>query len=568
MEDHTKRENGCLNSRKKKDGGEISKLLLDRSPSFPPIDICRMSSRELYSTLFPDGYISELRKSMKIAVPMTFGVFCQLIIQPLAILFGGHLGTIALGTLGLANSVCVLTQVLLHINNPNVSDHLCALQHNVPWPHLCMRHPLLSGIVAFSLVCFILYGINLNMALFLITMGQDPVISVLVGRYLIWFMPAVPTAFILKVARNYTVLYGETKSFFASGVAGVILAILFNFLFVNVLEFGLIGSAFAQNIALVVSTSVYLIYIVRLDFHRMNWAGMVEIDSSLRYAIYRHFAAWSWRLFERWGEFFGLAIAGVFMTSLEMWAFEISVFLAGLLGSVELSAQSIVFNLDMMLYALPAGLGVACAIRTGQCLGAGRPTEARSACYVSISCVFFVTVIPTTLYATLRYELPKLFTDDAEVIALAAELLPFVAFYNVFMNLSIVMRGVLRGIGKQRVGSVVITISYYVLALPIGSCLMFLTPLGTKGLISTHDTEMVDDESDSIENGSKTAEWLDEEMPRDLKIKSAFYIAIPVAFFILCIVIKLTCSYDEGAILDAMRASFGNDTANFNSTSH
>lgn len=57
----------------------------------------------------------------------TFGVFCQLIIQPLAILFGGHLGTIALGTLGLANSVCDLTQVLPHINNPNVSDHLCAL---------------------------------------------------------------------------------------------------------------------------------------------------------------------------------------------------------------------------------------------------------------------------------------------------------------------------------------------------------------------------------------------------------------------------------------------------------
>jgi MATE family multidrug resistance protein len=39
--------------------------------------------------------------------------------------------------------------------------------------------------------------------------------------------------------------------------------------------------------------------------------------------------AWNWRLFENWGEFFELAITGVLMTSLEMWAFEISVFLAG-----------------------------------------------------------------------------------------------------------------------------------------------------------------------------------------------------------------------------------------------
>jgi hypothetical protein len=51
---------------------------------------------------------------------------------------------------------------------------------------------LFAGIVAFSLICFILYGINLNMATFLIAVGQDPEISVRVGRYLVWFMPAVP----------------------------------------------------------------------------------------------------------------------------------------------------------------------------------------------------------------------------------------------------------------------------------------------------------------------------------------------------------------------------------------
>ena len=45
----------------------------------------------------------------------------------------------------------------------------------------------------------------------------------------------------------------------------------------------------------------------------------------------------------------------------------------------------------------------------------------------------------------------------------------------------IVMRGVMRGIGKQRVGSVIIMFSYFIIALPIGSCLMFLTPLRTKG---------------------------------------------------------------------------------------
>ncbi|ELU03497.1 hypothetical protein CAPTEDRAFT_152000 [Capitella teleta] len=556
-----------------------------------------MSWREFYTTLYPDGYFSEFKKSMKIGVPMTFAVFCQLIIQPLAILFGGHMGMIALGTLGLANSIISVLCNTMYLGLTCACDTLFSQvggSNNKVYLGILVQR----SIVAFSLVAFIVYGINLNMATFLITMGQDPGISVLVGHYLVWFMPAVPCFYMLKVTRNYTILYGETKSYFASGIAGVILALIFNYVFVDVLEFGLMGSASAQNIAFIVSTLGYILYVVRLDFHR------------------KFFPVWNWRLFEKWGEFFELAIAGVFMTSLELWAFEISVFLAGLLGTVDLGAQSIVFNLDMMLYALPAGLSIACAIRTGQCLGAGRPTEARSACYVSISCIFLTTLIPTTLYATLRHELPKLFTNDKEVIALAAELLPFVAFYNVFMNLSIVMRGVLRGIGKQRVGSVVITISYYVLALPIGSCLMFLTPLGTKGLWisfccalvlnstiytiyltryvdwvelagmaqkranhgradettglinaeTTKATVVIDGASDSVETKSKAQEWLDAEMPRDLKIKSAFYMGIPILFFIVCIIIKLTCSYDEEAILGALRTFIQNRKDGFNST--
>ncbi|ELU05775.1 hypothetical protein CAPTEDRAFT_112432, partial [Capitella teleta] len=293
------------------------------------------------------------------------------IIQPLAILFGGHMGLVELSTLGLANSIISALYNMMFIGLTSACDTLFSQvggKNNKVYLGILVQR----SIVAFSLICFILYGINLNMATFLIAMGQDPEISVRVGRYLVWFMPAVPVRQIdLTLPKTYNLLplQGDLNSYFVSGFSAVILSITFNFLFVNVCEFGLIGSAFAQNIAFVVSTAAYVLYIVLQDYHR------------------KFFPAWSWRLFENWGEFFELAITGVLMTSLEMWAFEISVFLAGLLGPVELSAQSIVFNLDLLLYALPAGLSVTCAIRTGQCLGAGRPTEARSACYVAISCI-------------------------------------------------------------------------------------------------------------------------------------------------------------------------------------
>ncbi|ELT98605.1 hypothetical protein CAPTEDRAFT_214500, partial [Capitella teleta] len=256
---------------------------------------------------------------------------------------------------------------------------------------------------------------------------------------------------------------------------------------------------------------------------------------------------WSWRLFENWGEFFELAITGVLMTSLEMWAFEISVFLAGLLGPVELSAQSIVFNLDLMLYALPAGLSVTCAIRTGQCLGAGRPTEARSVCYVAISCISITTLVPTILFATLRYELPKLFTNDNFCCVLVLNS----AIYIIYLVRCIEWVE-LSGLAQRRarLGEFEDT-----------------KPDERTGLVSTESTSDIEKISNASKARSKSsAEWLVTEMPRALKIKSAFYIAVPVTFFVFCIFFKLFFSYDKDAILGSMPALFWNATIMLNAT--
>ena len=41
--------------------------------------------------------------------------------------------------------------------------------------------------------------------------------------------------------------------------------------------------------------------------------------------------------------------------------------------------------------------------------------------------------------------------------------------------------GIVRGTGRQTLGAVIIFISYYVFALPVGAPLMFMTSLGLAG---------------------------------------------------------------------------------------
>lgn len=52
---------------------------------------------------------------------------------------------------------------------------------------------------------------------------------------------------------------------------------------------------------------------------------------------------------------------------------------------------------------------------------------------------------------------------------------------NVFY-LKCVCSGVLRGIGRQKIGAVIFGIGYYVLGLPVGAALMFAAKVGIKGM--------------------------------------------------------------------------------------
>lgn len=71
------------------------------------------------------------------------------------------------------------------------------------------------------------------------------------------------------------------------------------------------------------------------------------------------------------------------------------------------------------------------------------------------------------MYTALRFHLPYLFTQDPEVIAILAKLLPVVAGMQVWDGISAGAHGILRGIGKQSIGGPANLFAYYVISLPI-----------------------------------------------------------------------------------------------------
>lgn len=78
-----------------------------------------------------------------------------------------------------------------------------------------------------------------------------------------------------------------------------------------------------------------------------------------------------------------------------------------------------------------------------------------SICYGSNS------VIVVVLMST-RHYIPKLFTDDPDVIELTAKTLPLNAAFQLFDAVAALCNGILRGLGRQEVGGYINLFAYYV----------------------------------------------------------------------------------------------------------
>jgi MATE family multidrug resistance protein len=139
--------------------------------------------------------------------------------------------------------------------------------------------------------------------------------------------------------------------------------------------------------------------------------------------------------------------------SLEVSAFAVFMVIVGRIGTNELAASGIAFNLNLIVFMPMVGLAVAVSALVGRYLGADRPEAAervvRSALGMSFAymtaCGLLYVLGPGLLLAPYGLE-----ADPAswpEIAATATVLLRFVALYSIFDMLNLVHAAGLRGAG-------------------------------------------------------------------------------------------------------------------------
>jgi MATE family multidrug resistance protein len=167
---------------------------------------------------------------------------------------------------------------------------------------------------------------------------------------------------------------------------------------------------------------------------------------------------------------------------LEWGAFGFVGLLMGWLGVLQMAAHQVALSLASLSFMVPMGIGSAAAVLVGHAVGREDAAGVRSASLAALVVATGFMSAMAILFLTIPALLAGVYTNSADVIQLAALLLPIAGLFQVFDGLQVVTMGLLRGLGDTRVPMLVSIIGFWCVGIPVSLWLAFGLDLGAVGL--------------------------------------------------------------------------------------
>ncbi|MBC6109267.1 MATE family efflux transporter [Pedobacter fastidiosus] len=168
--------------------------------------------------------------------------------------------------------------------------------------------------------------------------------------------------------------------------------------------------------------------------------------------------------------------------SFEISAFSGAAILIGTIGAVEQAAHQIAISLAAMTYMIASGVASAATIKTGNNFGKKNFVDLRRSAIASYHVIIVFMSCTALIFALAHNLMPFIYTEDLNVVPIAAQLLIIAGFFQLFDGTQVVGLGVLRGLGDVNVPTFITFLAYWVVGIPVGYLLGFKFGLGVNGI--------------------------------------------------------------------------------------
>uniref|UniRef100_A0A7N0RBY4 Protein DETOXIFICATION n=1 Tax=Kalanchoe fedtschenkoi TaxID=63787 RepID=A0A7N0RBY4_KALFE len=378
--------------------------------------------------------------------------------------FIGQISELDLAAYALVQTITVRFVNGILLGMSSVTETLCGQAFGAKQYHMLGIYLQRSWVINLVVAVLLLPLFILGAPIFRL-LGQQEDISVAAGRISFWFIPILFYSVFSNT--NQMFLQGQLKNMIVGWLASFsfVFHVLLSWLFVSHWKWGITGAMAAMNISCWLMMIGQLVYITG-GWCPLTWCGFTTSAFSDLAPVIR------------------MSISSGVMLCLELWYNAVLVLLAGYMKNAEIaiSAFSICLNINSWIFRISLGfLGAAC-VRVSNELGRGDAKAAKFSIVV-VSCNSLVVgVIFFVICLAFGDEISYLFTNNAEIAKTVSNLSLLLALSVLLNSIQPVLSGVAVGAGMQSIVAYVNIGSYYVIGVPAGVLLGYLTPLKVKGI--------------------------------------------------------------------------------------
>ncbi len=400
------------------------------------------------------SFLTETRHLLRLCGPILVAQIAQTTMSFVDTVMAGQISATDMAAVAVATSfwlpvillvqgvVMALTPIISQLNGARRHDEVAGAVHQGFWLTLVVLVPASLALYFSPMV--------------LHWMDVEPLLAEKTTGYLhgiLWGMPAYA---LYQVLRNFSEGLSHTKPTMIIGFIGLAVNVPANYVLIHgklgLPQLGGVGCGYASALVFWAMLIAMIIYT-----HRSPLLN--------RFAVFTTLTAPDWA---RIGRIFRLGFPIAMAIFCEVTLFTVVALLLAPLGSDVVAGHQIAINFSSMIFMLPLSLGMALTIRVGHRLGEGLATQAKIASQAGIGFGALLAVATALATALSRYWISGIYTDNAEVLELAASLLLLASLYQISDSVQVIGAAALRGYKDTQVIFYITLVAYWLCGLPVG----------------------------------------------------------------------------------------------------
>jgi multidrug resistance protein, MATE family len=411
----------------------------------------------------------EVYKTIQLAIPIIMGELAQM---SLHLIDTAMVGAISYKHLAAASLVMTAANIPFVIGiGMTISVSQLVSMANGRRDHQLISHYLFNGFLLCTVFALVISGGLVFGKNILRHLDQDPQVVKLALPFMTLVGISIIPMLLFMTLKQFTDGLEYTKTAMMLSLAAMPINIFLNWLLIfghwGFPRLELVGAGYAT---LITRTIIFVVLALIVLKHRtFSWYISVR-ENQWKYSL------------KTIRELLHIGIPSSMQLGVEVGAFAVSGIIIGTINAVSLAAHQIALSCAAFTFMVSMGLSQAGSIRVSNAYG--------RADWKRISVIGKTTLVTALLYGSFcalcfilfRWQLPRVFNENREVVSLSALLLLYAAVFQISDATQATGAGLLRGIKDVKIPTLLITLAYWVIGLPFGWLFAFHYHLGAAGM--------------------------------------------------------------------------------------